>query len=424
VLTSLRRALFPALALATAVSAAACTSSSPGSNAAAAATACRQASPGRGPAVGGQRPGNVRWSVALARCVKNSGQTWAGTGLTAPTTWVTPAPGGKLAVVVNGVVSLYSTATGAQLWRRSVAPAGGPAVVARLDASSSLLLIQLRTASGTRTTFLDLASGLPQGKLNVAVHGDPFLVGAHVVVSDAKNTLTGYDPATGTTQWHATVPDAPPAQAEINDGSTVYLNPEEVGSTQVPMSRIDRLDAATGRLLAPITLPKPLDFDLSAEGGNDFDQELLLLGISSPATQTVAVDPATRTVKWSYPGDVVAGPGLFTSSDQGGSDLVAISPANGRQVWSLLQPGLGTEGGPDALLATTGFLAAWSPAAADRWVVAGIRPDGGRAWTSPGFPTATFLANDASTVYVVSCTPWKDSQSGLCAQITLAAVAA
>ena len=190
------------------------------------------------------------------------------------------------------------------------------------------------------------------------------------------------------------------------------------------MNRIDRLDAATGRLLTPITLPRPLDFDLSDGGGNDFDQGLLLLGISSPATQTVAVDTAAHTVKWSYPGDVAAGPALFTSSDQGGSDLTAISPASGHQVWSLQQQGLDTEGGPDALLATTSFLAAWSPTAADRWVVAGFRPDGSRAWTSPGFPAAMFLANDASTVYVVSCTPWKDSQSGLCAQTTLAAVAA
>ena len=423
-LTSLRRPLFLVLVLATAVSAAACTSSAPNSSAAASATACRQASPSHGPAVGGQRPGNVRWSVALARCVKNSGQTWTGPGLTAPTTWVAPVPGGKLAVVVNGVVSLYSTATGARVWRRSVAPAGGSAVVATLDVSSSLLLIQFRTATATRTTFLDLSSGQPQGKLNLTVPGDPFLVGGHVVVTDAKNTLEGYDPVTGTTRWHATVPDAPPARAEVNDGSTVYLNPEDVGSTPVPMNRIDRLDAATGRLLSPITLPKPLEFDLSDEGGNDFAQGLLLLGISSPAAQTVAVDTAARTVKWSYPGSVVSGPGLFTFSDQGGSDLTAISPASGHQVWSLQQQGLDTEGGPDALLATTGFLAAWSPAAAGRWVVAGIRPDGGRAWTSPGFPAAIFLADDASTVYVVSCVPWKDSQSGLCRQLTLAAVAA
>jgi hypothetical protein len=81
--------------------------------------------------------------------------------------------------------------------------------------------VAAQRSSGGRTTFLDLASGQPQGKLNVAVQGDPFLVGAHVVVSDAKNTLAGYDPVTGITQWHATMPDAPHAQAEVNDGSTV-----------------------------------------------------------------------------------------------------------------------------------------------------------------------------------------------------------
>ena len=303
-------------------------------------------------------------------------------------------------------------------------PAGAPDVVDTFVASQSLVLVQFRTAKATRSTFLDLDSGQPQGKMNVAVSGDPFLVGAHVVLSDHSNTLAGYDPATGKILWRTAVPDAPDPGAEVNDGTVIYLNSAAAGSTTAPMSRIDRLDAATGRLLAPIKLPQPLDADLSAEGGNDFEDGLLLLGISSPATRAVAVDPATGAVKWSYPGDVVAGPGLFTYSDQGGDDLTAIDPGTGREAWSLQKQGLNTAGGPDVLLATPSFATAWSSAAAGHWTVTGIRPDGSTAWTSPGFPPATFLANDASTVYVISCTPWKNRQSGVCSDITLTAVAA
>jgi outer membrane protein assembly factor BamB len=422
VLISLRRASLLVLALAVA----ACSSSSPppGDAAAAAASACRQAAPAHPPAAGGQRPGDIRWSASLARCAEDPGQTWTGAGLESPAAWATPAPGGRLAVIVNGVASAYSTATGARLWQRSVAPAGRPAVVGALDASGSRLMIQFSQGGATLSTFLDLATGQPLGKMNVALPGDPFLVGTHVVLSDQGSTLEGYDPGTGKTLWQAAVPGAPDAQAQVNDGTVVYLNSASAGSQPAPMSRIDRLDAATGRMLDPITLPRPLDFNLSVEGGNAFDQGLLLLGISSPATRTVAVDPAAGTVAWSHPGDVVSGPGLFTYFDQGGSDLTAVDPGTGRTAWSLRQPGLGTAGGPDALLAAPGFAAAWSAAPAGRWAVTGIRPDGRRAWTSPRFPQAMFLASDTSTVYVIGCTPWPASRPRLCSDITLTAVAA
>jgi len=64
------------------------------------------------------------------------------------------------------------------------------------------------------------------------------------------------------------------------------------------MRRIDRLDAATGRLLPPVTLPRAQDFDLTTAGGNGFAQGLLVLQIVPPCTtpgcpvaQTIAVDP-------------------------------------------------------------------------------------------------------------------------------------
>jgi outer membrane protein assembly factor BamB len=422
VLIFLRRASLLAVALAVA----ACSSPtpSPGASAAASVTACQQAAPARLPAAGGQQPGDIRWSAALARCVVQPGQSWAGDGLQAPVAWTAPAPGGRLAVIADGVVSVYRTAAGARLWQRRVATAGRPAVIRALEVSSSLLMVQFSQGGATLSTFLNLSSGQPLGRMNVALPGDPFLVGTHVVLSDQGSTLEGYDPATGKTRWQAAVPGAPDAQAEVNDGTVVYLNSADVSSAPTPMRRIDRLDAATGRMLAPITLPRPLNFDLSVEGGNDFDQGLLLLGISSPATRTVAVDPAAGTVAWSYPGDVVSGPGLFTYFDQGGSDLTALDPATGRKVWSLRRPGLGTDGGPESLLATPGFAAAWSAAPGGRWAVTGIRPDGRRAWTSPRFPQAMFLANDTSTVYVIGCTPWKDAATRLCSDITLTAVAA
>jgi hypothetical protein len=76
-----------------------------------------------------------------------------------------------------------------------------------------------------------------------------------------------------------------------------------------------------------------------------FDQGLLLLTISSPATRTVAVDPASGAVRWSCPGSVVPGPALFMYFDQGGAAIATISPATGREVWSSQQQALGTGAG-------------------------------------------------------------------------------
>jgi hypothetical protein len=224
--------------------------------------------------------------------------------------------------------------------------------------------------------------------------------------------------------WSPSGLTSPTTWGHAGAGPIVYLNPEASSEHPAPARRIDRLDAATGRLLAPLTLDRALGFDLSAESGNDFGQGLLLLGISSPSPQTVAVDPGSGAVKWAYPGDVVSEGGLFTYFDQGSDTLTAISPGSGQAVWSLQRSGLNTEGGPEALLATPGYVAAWSPAADGRWVVTGLRPGGGTAWTFSRFPGAVFLANDASTVYVITCTPWKRDQSGVCAEVSLAAVAA
>lgn len=417
-----RRAILLGFALAVAAGLAGCSSApSPAASLATAVAACQQATPARPPAAAGQQPGDIRWSVSLGRCTRNSGQTWTSSGLNSPTVWATPAPGGRVAVLAGGAVSMFSTATGARLWRRQVAP-GGKAAFETLDATQSLVMVQFRTVKNTVSTFLDAGSGQPLGKTNAVLNGEPFLVGKSVAVSDGRTTLAGYDPATGMTRWRVTVPDAPDAQAEVNDGATVYLNSEAGGENAAPMRRIDRLDAATGRLLAPLTLNRALGFDLSAEGGNDFAQGLLLLGVSSPSTQTVAVDPGSGAVKWTHPGDVVSEGGLFTYFDQGSNELTAISPGTGQAAWNLQRSGLNTEGGPQVLLALPGYAVAWSPAAVERWVVTGIRPGGGTAWASTRFPEAAFLANDASTVYVISCTPWK--QPGVCADVTLAAVAA
>jgi hypothetical protein len=437
-MTLLCRAAPPVAALLTAAALAACSSASSAPSQAAQAAACRQAAPAPAlpAAAGSAKPGTVEWSATLARCTSSFGQRFPASAATATVTWAEAAPGGRLAVAEDGTLSMYSTAAGARLWARRVTPAAQPGSIETLDVSSSLVLLGVRTARAALYTFLNASTGQPDGKANTAVPGDPFLVGGHVVLDSTRSSvLEGYDPGTGKILWRTAVPDAPSSGAEVNDGAVVYLNSAASSGDFAPaMRRIDRLDAATGRLLPPLSLPRAQDFDLTTAGGNGFAQGLLVLQIvppcstpGCPVAQTIAVDPAAGTVKWSHPGDVGALPaGLFyAGEDQGGGQLTGVNPRTGHDAWTLYQQGLGTIGGADPLMLAPGFLTAWSAVSGTKGAVTGISPATGKQlWASTGFTDAITATSTASRVYVVSCTPWpQDSDSGLCSSITLTAVA-
>ncbi|MGH3165355.1 MAG: PQQ-binding-like beta-propeller repeat protein, partial [Trebonia sp.] len=352
-------------------------------------------------------------------------------------------PGGKLAVFVNGVVSLYS-GTGTVLWQHKVAPAAWNTRLQSLSVSQSTVLVAFSAPKGSSalpsavSTFLNAADGQPLGKTDVSFASPPFLVGNHVLADSATGSaLEGYDPVTGRTLWSTPVPSAPDWQAEVDDGSVVYLNSVASPDTTPPaMRRIDRLDAATGRMLPPITLPRSLDFDLSEAGGNAYAQGHLVLLIVPPcgspgctASETVAVDPGNGTIAWSHPGNVqAASDGLF-SQNVSESTLTAVSPSTGRDAWTWNQQGagsIGTDGGPDPLLLQPGYLSAWtSDTKSGTPAVIGINPHTGQqTWTSRALPDTMYMNWDSRTIYAFSCTPWDQGAFGLCSSVTLLAIAA
>jgi outer membrane protein assembly factor BamB len=417
-----------AIAAAAAAGLSTCSSAGTSSGSGGGTAAClQQTARVRPPAVSRRPgPGGIRWSALLARCAGVSGQEYPLHSPNAPVVYAAVAPGNRLAVVVNGVVSMYDTAAGSKLWQRSVQRAAGYPVFDTLSVSQSVLMIQFTTRSGTLSTFLDAASGQPLGKMNAALSGEPILVGSNVVLSDDHSELRGYDPRTGRTLWRTQVPDAPDPQAAVTDGAIVYMNAAPPSEGRPPRD-INRLDAASGRLLAPIVLPQPLDFNLDGIG-NSFAQGLLLLEISPscstsgcPITQTTAVDTATGAVAWSYPGDVVPEEAGLLSYPQSNA-VTAVDPRTGHTVWSVQHQGFNTIGGPDPLLLQPGYLVAWADEAG-RSVVIGISPDTGQqTWSSPKLATAVYLTADSGTVYDLSCTPWNPGTSGLCSAITLVAV--
>jgi outer membrane protein assembly factor BamB len=438
----LRSTSYLILAVSAAAALAAC--SSPAPTLASSTAAClKQAAPRPPKASANPGPGDLRWTAVAGRCVSQGQLQYPDEGPGA-TVWATAAPGGGLAVFVNGVVSLYS-ATGTVLWQRTVAPPSQDTRLENLYVSPSIVLVEFTEPGSaipvkTSSTFLNAANGQPLGKTGVTLASTPFLVGDHVVLDSATgDALEGYDPATGQTLWTTPVPAAPDAAAETDDGSVVYLD-SAGGDSPAPMRRIDRLDAATGRLLPAITLPKALAFNLTAEGGNQFDQGLLLLSVAPPcgtpgcaATQTVAVDTANGTVRWSRSGDVVgATAGLFSqangaSQSEGASSMTAVNPATGKDAWTWQAPqphAIGTNGGPNALLLRPDYVAAWTSEAKNfKPAVVGYDPGTGKqVWTSPTLSDTLNTTAGTDTVYAFDCVPWSQSSFNLCSSIDLLAI--
>jgi outer membrane protein assembly factor BamB len=412
-------------------------SASPPPSLAADTAACQQAAAPRLPAASANaRPGAIRWAVSVARCADDAGQDWP-ESMTEPVIWAQSAPGNRLVVLVDGVVSMYDANTGARLWQRHVAPAGRAAFTGVLRASRSLVLVQYSVAGtqNTVSTFLNADTGQPFGNTNVAVPGDPILVGSRVVLTEV-GALEGYDPATGRTPWKTDVPAAPVADHEVDDGTVVYLNSAATsGSTTPQMRDVDRLDPATGRLLAPIGLPQPLGFDVSTQGAQSgYAQGLLVLPVTPPCggtadcgqpDRTVAVDTATETVMWSHPGFVEAEPaGLFAGSD-GSTGVTAVDPRTGKDSWTVRLDGYGTVAGPRPELLRSGYLAEWTTVGNGSAVV-GLDPRTQRQlWTSPTFGSSVvYVTSGSAAVYALTCDSPSPAHPHLCSSITLTAVAA
>lgn len=439
---------------------AACSSGSPSpagpssaaQSAAQAVAACRRhpATPRlHGPAPGSPaqaaKAGGIQWAVLLNRC--QGSPEFPSWGANATTTEQAGAlvPGGRLVLVQDGTVSMFSARTGARLWQRILAPATDQPSVADLEVSGRPILVSLQTANGApRISFLATGTGQPAGPLNTGPPGGPFLVGSHVVLSDGKHLLQGYNPATEHVTWKDTVPNAPGNGGALYDGSTIYLSsvPPSGEADTMFQRKLLRIDAGTGHRLSPLRLPGRLNVDPELAGGNGYAQGLLLLDligtkptqnssgeIGESFTGTIALNPATGRTAWTASGQVVGQPsGPFTALDYSSHSYTAVNPRTGRTLWTITNPGFGTSGGPNPVLAepdvvlTTGIASGGTGGN-----IAALRPDaaghGQQVWSSPALPSPLFVGTSGSTAFVTVCQPQPASQPGLCAYQQLVAIA-
>jgi outer membrane protein assembly factor BamB len=257
------------------------------------------------------------------------------------------------------------------------------------------------------------------------------------VVSNDKNQLQGYDPATGRTLWTDTVPQAPQDSGVLTDGSTIYLSSVQASGAGDTMdqSQLLRIDAATGARLSPLRLPTKVNVDPGLADGNGFAQGLLLLDVVGGSSgtggqsfsSTIAIDAATGHPAWTASGLVnPAQTGLFTREPSNGS-LTSVDPVTGKNVWTVSAPDLGDLGGPDSVLALPGAMVGTSVATGQQTgggVIVGLTPGSGKqAWTSQALPYPLLADVGQNVAFVTTCQPWSGLASELCADQELEAIA-
>jgi PQQ-like domain len=387
-------------------------------------------------------PGTILWSTLINRCQGAPAyQLWGEDSITSEQE-STLVPGGPLVVVQDGTVTAYGIATGGRLWQRTLMPATEHPQVSQLQASPSLTLVSV-TADHNRgvLAFIDTATGQlvgqsGRGRPGRGPSGDPFLVGSHVVVSNDKTRLQGYDPATGRTLWTATVPDAPPDNGVLTDGSTIYLNSVTPSANDATIQgKLLRLNAATGRMLTPLRLPRRVNVDADTVNGNGYGQGRLLLDVIGGASgtgglsysNTIAIDTATGRTAWIASGLVnAATAGLFSREPSGGK-VTAVDPATGKNAWTAAAQDLGDLAGPDPFLALPATMVATghtdSPV---NGAIIGLSPGSAakQNWASPPLPDPLLAGFSQHVVYVTTCQPWHPRTENLCADQQLLAVAA
>jgi hypothetical protein len=132
------RAVAASIAAALALNVSACTSGGhrPGPDPVAACRATLPAVSTPRPAANPQ-PGDVRWSVLLDRCTAVPRPAWD--DLRGGAQIGAMAPGERLVVAVDGVVSGYDPHTGARSWQRTVVPPSRDPQVLTLQAAQDLV---------------------------------------------------------------------------------------------------------------------------------------------------------------------------------------------------------------------------------------------------------------------------------------------
>jgi PQQ-like domain len=389
-------------------------------------------------------PGTILWSELMNRCQDAPpAQLWNEAPVTNDQASVL-LPHGPLVVVQDGVVSGYGLATGGRMWQHTLmAPSLHPEV-SELQASSSLVLIGLNADHNRGVTaFIDPFTGQLIGKPGAAPAGAAFLVGSHVVVSSGSTRLQGYNPATGRTLWADTVPDAPQEGGLLTDGTTVYLNSVAPSGENEStfQSKLLRLDAATGRMLALLRLPRRVNVNADTVDGNGYGQGRLLLDViggdsgaaGSSYSNTIAIDAATGRTAWVANGLVSAATaGLFSrgptkgAAEPDGNSFTAVSPATGKNVWTATAQLLGDLGGPGPFLALPGAMVATghtSTPASGTIVGLSPGPAAKQIWSSPRLPNPQLAGFSQDVAYVITCQPGAGASSGLCADQQLLAIA-
>ncbi|HEX6524869.1 MAG TPA: PQQ-binding-like beta-propeller repeat protein [Streptosporangiaceae bacterium] len=272
-----------------------------------------------------------RWSTALP----GSWNVLPGLGGTVPASGLAYAAAGHgiVALGTGMTVYVYAGNSGKSLWQDTLSgfPANAEIVSVRVWPGEVTVGVSW---SGHRTeAILSDATRSQTGEFPSDLYGGAVAGSAKYTVIVGATAVTSYDNATGHIRWQH--PTGPLTQRWQSDGRYLYVSESATGYLgSSPVTALRRIDTVTGaeqQVVATEPLGSPTLYGTSPFAGTltaAFDGVVLF----SSASGVTAYSGDKGAVLWSMPGVVPEGvdPQQRRFYLARGSDLVAVSPQNGR----------------------------------------------------------------------------------------------
>ncbi len=256
-------------------------------------------------------------------------------------TGTVPASGLAYAAAGDGVVALgtgmtvyaYAESTGKPLWQDALTGFPAGAVIVSVRAWPGEVTAGV-SYSGHRTEVVVSGStGVQTGQYPAAPYGGAVAGSAKYTVIVGATAVTSYDNATGRIRWQRAT--GPVAQRWQTEGRYLYVTESADGYLgSAPVRALRRIDTVTGAE-QEILPAEPLG-SVALQGNTAFAGTLTSafdgVVLFSAASGVTAYSGSTGVQLWSMPGAVPEGadPHQGTLYLARGSNLVAVSPANGR----------------------------------------------------------------------------------------------
>jgi outer membrane protein assembly factor BamB len=273
----------------------------------------------------------VRWN----RVLSGSWNVLPGLGGTVPESGLAYAAAGHGIVALGTGMTVYAYAEGSgkPLWQYTLAGFPADAAIVSVRAWQGEVTVGV-SSSGHRTeVLLSGTTGAQTGEFPSALYGGAVAASTKYTVIIGVTAVTSYDNRTGHVRWQRST--GPVTQRWQSDGRYLYVSQSAGGYLgSAPVTALRRIDTVTGA--QQVILPGAPPGSAALSGTSPFAGTLTAafdgVVLFSAASGVTAYSGGTGVQLWSMPAVVPDGAdprqGRFYLAK--GSELVAVSPQNGR----------------------------------------------------------------------------------------------